>query len=113
MLPAINQLNKQKEIDKVFKLGKRLKGDFFYIKIIKTKNKNSRFCFIVSKKISKKAVVRNKIKRRLRDIIRKILLDMEIGADIIVCASPGIEKKNYKGIEKSVNSLLKIYKIIK
>lgn len=35
----------------------------------------TRFGFVVSKKVSKKAVVRNQVKRRLRHIVRQNILD--------------------------------------
>lgn len=107
MLPPENQLKKKKEIEKVFKLGKGLKESFLYIKAKMNKLENSRFCFIVSKKVAKKAVVRNKIKRRLREITRKNLLKIRKGLDIIIIALPGAEKENYKVLEEKINKLFK------
>ncbi len=55
MLPKINRLQKEKEIEEVFKKGKGFKEDFLIFKTAKNSLKTSRFGFIISKKISKKA----------------------------------------------------------
>ncbi|GAI32984.1 unnamed protein product, partial [marine sediment metagenome] len=62
MLNKRNRLKKKKDFDKVFKQGQGFKQDFLYLKIRKNNLKSSRFGFVVSKKFSKKAVIRNKIK---------------------------------------------------
>ena len=71
MLPKKNRLKNKKDFERVFKQGKGFKEDFLFFKITKNNLKENRFGFIVSLKVSKKAVLRNKVKRRLREIIKK------------------------------------------
>ncbi|ALV23341.1 hypothetical protein ASO20_01580 [Mycoplasma sp. (ex Biomphalaria glabrata)] len=65
----------------------------------------------ISKKIIKKAVERNKIKRIIREILRK--QDIKINYDLVIILSKNFSVKNiyYKKIEESIIFLLsKIYK---
>lgn len=107
MLPKENRLKREKDFERVFKKGKRFKGRFLFLRVLKSDLSESRFGFIVSKKISKKAVVRNKIKRRLREIIRSKLLDVKGGFDILIISLSGIENKEFKEVEEEVDEILK------
>ena len=61
---------------------------------------------MVSKKISKKAVIRNKVKRRLREAVRIILPRIKPCYDIIFFTRPGIEQKDFSEIKEAVSNLL-------
>ena len=106
MLPFKCRLKKKKDFENVFKSGKGFKEDSLYFKIKKNNLKNSRFCFVVGKNISKKAVERNKIKRQLREIIKKNLDEIKINADCVLIVMPGAES-DYNKLEKIVNKLFK------
>lgn len=113
MLPQKNRLRKKKEIDNVFKNGKGFKEDFLILKIKKNRLKNSRFAFIVSRKVSKKANVRNKIRRRLRELVKFKIKRTEEGTDVILIAVPGLEEKDFWEVEETVNKLFNKAKICK
>ena len=112
MLAKINRLRKNKDIQKVFEKGRIFKQDFLILKILPNDLYESRFAFIVSKKFSKKAVTRNKIKRRIREIVYSNLKKIQEGIDVIVIASPGLESKDFKEIKETINNLFKKAKII-
>jgi len=82
------------------------------LKKIKNNLPQSRFVFIISQKVSKKAVVRNKIKRRLAQIIRSNFKNIKGGADIVLIILPGAEKEDFLSIKKSLNNLLAKAKMI-
>ena len=63
----------------------------------------SRYGFSISKRVGK-AVVRNRVKRLLREILRSTLL--EPGWDIIFIARPASATADYTSLEKSINDLL-------
>jgi len=65
MLPKQNRLKKKKDCDSVIKQGRHNADRFLVLKIQRNSLEQSRIGFVVSKKISKKAVERNRIKRRL------------------------------------------------
>jgi ribonuclease P protein component len=82
------------------------------LKFVDNNLNQTRFGFIVSQKVSKKATVRNKVKRRFRQLIRKKLKQFKKGVDIIFIAIPGIEKKDFQAIEEIMEKLLKRAKIL-
>ena len=66
-----------------------------------------KFGFVISKKISKRAVDRNKIKRRLAESIRKNLDSFEKGIRIVFLVKRDVLNKNIKEIEEEVKKCLK------
>jgi len=107
MLPAKNRLNKKKDFNRVFKKGKALKEDFLILKYVKTESKHAKFGFIVSKKVAKKATIRNKVKRILRELIRARIPRAKKGIDAVLIGLPGIEKKEFLEVEKTIEKLFK------
>ncbi|MBZ9578149.1 ribonuclease P protein component [Patescibacteria group bacterium] len=105
MLPARNRLKKKKDFERVFKEGQGFKQGFLYLKIKKNNLKSSRFGFIVSKKFSPKATIRNKIKRRLRELVKIKLPEIKKGIDGIIIIIPGLEATDFHELEKIVNKL--------
>jgi ribonuclease P protein component len=112
MLPLKNRLRKKTDIEKVFKKGKGFKEDLLILKKVKNDSEESRFGFIVSQKVSKKASARNKIKRRLKALVEKRLKNIVPGVDVLIMAVPGIEKKDFRGIGKRIDGLFKKAKMI-
>jgi len=113
MLSKKNRLKKKKDFDDVFKRGQGFKDAFLYLKIKRNNLERSRFGFSVSKKFSFKAVERNKIKRRLREVIKLKIPIIKKGIDGIVVVMPGLEKSNFQDLEKAINRLFKKAKIFK
>ena len=68
--------------------------------------KVSRFGFVVSKKIAKKSTIRNKIKRRLREIIGRGLPEIKKGIDGVFISKTGLEKKGFQQLEETVSIIL-------
>lgn len=106
MLPKKRRILKLSEWNKLHKRGKGAHSIEIVLKYIKNNIEISRFGFIVSTKISKKAVERNLIKRRMRDVIEKNLSNIKEGYDIIFIAKPKIISNNYSEIEQRINKLL-------
>jgi ribonuclease P protein component len=112
MLSKENRLKRKKDFERVFKEGQGFKEDFLFLKIVKNNLKTSRFGFMVSKNFSKKATLRNKIKRRLRELVRINLVKVKKGIDGVLVAIPGLETKDFWEIEEIINKLFKKAKII-
>ena len=107
MLPQVNRLKKEKDFEKLFKNGKSFKNNFLVLKIAQNNLKESRFGFIISKKVSKKAILRNKIKRRLRSIIWQNIRDIKKGMDVALIIFPDLGKTNFLETKEILNTLLK------
>ena len=107
MLKKENRLRKNKDFEKVFKKGKSYYSDFLSLKIKENSSKQNRFAFIVSQKVAKRANVRNKIKRRLREIIKKEQEKIKPGWDVVLIAKPGAEKEKFRSLYEETNKLIK------
>lgn len=113
MLPKVNRLKKKKDFDRIFKSGKGIKEDFLFLKWTPNNLKISRFGFMVGKKISKKATLRNKIRRRLKEQVRLKLPKIKKGIDGILVANPGLETRDFWETEETLNKLFKKAKLYK
>jgi len=109
MLPKENRLKNKKDFEKVFKNGKGLKEGLLYVKFAGNNLAYSRFGFIVSTKVSKKAVVRNKIKRVLREAVKSEIKNIKKGIDAAIIVNPGIKKEE---LSLKIKSLFKKAKLI-
>jgi ribonuclease P protein component len=107
MLPQINRIKKKKDFDFIFKKGKSLKTSLLVFKILKNGLDYNRFASVVSLKVSKKAVVRNKIRRMFSAIMATKLKPADgIGKDIVIVAFSGIDKKPKEEIEQLINKII-------
>lgn len=107
MLPKENRLRKKKDFDLVFKIGKVAGSANFFLKHSKNNLNVSRIGFICSKKVSKKATQRNRIKRYLRETARGFLPLMRASEDIIVLAKPGSAVLDFHQTKDEVSQLFK------
>jgi len=108
-----NRLQKRKDIDLVFKKGKTFKEGLLLLKVLETDLSASRLAFVISQKVSKKANIRNKLRRRLKDISQKLLKEKkDRSRDILMIILPGLEKKEYKELESMVKKTFEKLKLI-
>ena len=105
------RIKKSIDFEKIFQTGKTITGRFVFLKTKKTKNKNCRLCFVVSSRVSKRAVERNKTKRRLREIARSVYLSLVPGYDIVIIAKKEILGKKYAETKDEIIKTLKEAKI--
>jgi len=111
MLAKMYRLAKQKDFDNVFKRGKPVFSTNLKIKFVTNERKNSRLAFVVSNKISKKATVRNKLRRQMSEIVRTNLKMIKMGYDVVVVVKQSILKRNFEQIEKELLADLKKAKL--
>ena len=98
------KLSKTSEFKKVFSEGRRIEGKNLIIFISKNDYNFNRPGIIVKKETGK-AVVRNKIKRWLREAFRMINKKLSPGYDIIVLAKNNVRESNYFEICYDLESL--------
>ena len=73
MLKQENRLRKKSVISALLRKGKVYKSRYFICRYFLKDEGSPRFSVAVSKKIDKRAVFRNRLKRRFREVIKKNL----------------------------------------
>ncbi|SCI28863.1 MULTISPECIES: ribonuclease P protein component [unclassified Romboutsia] len=100
-------LKKDSDFRKVYKHGKSFANRYLVMYILKNKSENSRIGISVSKKVGK-AIVRNKVRRRIKESYRlNIDENVKSGYDIVFIARVAIKDANYDEIEKSMKHLIR------
>ena len=90
MIPKKNRFIGKKAIDRVYKTARPVRSDAFNIRVKKANIDGYRLAVVVSKKVSKSAVVRNRIRRRIFEHVRKNIPSGDIqGKEIIVTVFEG------------------------
>jgi ribonuclease P protein component len=107
MLKKINRISKRKEFDDLRKNGGIIMSCPFFGVVIENKNDSLvKFGMVISKKISKKAVDRNKIKRRLMEVLNKNLSGFKKGQRILFLMKKEALKASVDNFEKEVGKLI-------
>ena len=112
MLPRKYRLVETKSFERAKKKGSVFQSKSFGMSVFKRNNAASQFGFIVSTKISKKAVERNRVKRLLRQPLLELLSQIRSGFDVVFLAKKEILKTNREALSKEVKGVLKIAKLI-
>lgn len=85
MLPRGHRLRKTRDFERVFSSRSAVSGRFIRAVYLKTTLPISRLAVTVSTKVSKKAVVRNKIRRRVRATLKEYV-PLPPSLDIVIIA---------------------------
>lgn len=112
MLKRNFRLRKSADFNKVYKQGSYSGAKYLYARIRKTRLPVTRAAVVVSKKISKKAVVRNRINRRTTEIIREMWPKLKTGFDIIIITRAEIDALSRQQLQKELETVLKKAKVI-
>ena len=112
MLPKENRLKKKSAFNATYKTGKTLhkNGITIFCGKSKTEGYPTKIGFVVSKKIHKRAVKRNRIKRLMRESVRLIIKNNNLNTDcmsLIFVASDKLLNKNFAEIDASIKKLVK------
>lgn len=87
MLSKQQRFHTQGAVRRVMQHGKPIRGRHMMVRSIDTRSPVSRVAIVVSKKIYKAAVKRNKTRRRLYDIVRHELAKQSVVKDITITVS--------------------------
>ena len=88
MLSREQRITKKKDFDFIFSKGRSRYANFLGVKLVQNSLTFNRFGIIVSNKVSKSAVVRNLLRRRLYAQLFTLLPELKIGYDILVVVQP-------------------------
>ncbi|MEK7172199.1 MAG: ribonuclease P protein component [Patescibacteria group bacterium] len=99
MLPRKFKIGNKARIEYIIKKGRRINGKFFQLRGLPSRMPHLRFSVIVSGKISKKAVERNFIRRRIYEAIHTGVLSPKC-YDIVVLVSRKIIDADWDEIKE-------------
>ena len=108
MLKQKNRLKKPREFTFLYNRGKKKVGRFLVVYFRKRSQEDNRIGFTVSKKVGN-AVIRNHIKRQLREIVRLHPLVSGTGMDIVIIARRSAVNASYQELCADLESLLPKY----
>lgn len=113
MLKKRYRLTKDKDFERVFKQGSSAYVSSLGLKMAANSLGGPRFAILVSKKVSKKAVARNKIKRQIRNILREEYVpEINKNCDIVVICLPTIINKTFEEIQAELKIAFHKLKLI-
>lgn len=107
MLSRKNRLSKQKDFEAIFKEGKSQKASGLTIFFRPNKEGIRRLAIVVSAKSAKKAVDRNRFRRRAKEVFKKTEKNLKTGLDLVLIAGPAAVHCSYQEIEQAIVALLK------
>jgi len=113
MLPKAYRLPLKTEFDRLKKSGQIFQGKFFGLLLSWSSltTEISRFAVIVSNKIDKKAVKRNKIRRLVYEALWSLHPKIKNGAEAVFLVKKTINKATLREIKNEIENLFKRTKL--
>ncbi len=99
-----HRLTASKQFSQIHREGLSIANRFLVVRVLSNGLDYSRFGFQVSKRIGN-AVVRNRVKRRLREVVR--LTPVNPGWDAVFIARRGINQANFQELQQATENLLR------
>jgi len=110
MLPGKFRLHRREEIVPVLRYGRPFPSPLIMVRIRPNRIGNPRAAVIVANAVSKKAVVRNRIRRRIQEVIRKEFLSTLPNIDIIISAKSGAVNASSNEFQKVLEGIFHAYR---
>jgi ribonuclease P protein component len=107
MLAKVYSLKGERTIKEVLKNGKKFQSDNFGAFFTESKDQeNPKFAFVISKKVSKLAVNRNRVKRAMSEAVRRNVKNVPNKIQIVFLAKKSIVERSTEEIMKEVESFI-------
>jgi len=107
MFSQENRLRHEKDIKALFLKGKSAFGVLVSVKFYPNRLGVARFAVVIGTKVAKRAVVRNRLRRQVREIIKKYLAEMKPGYDVALLIKKEAIGKKSRQIEEELVATLK------
>lgn len=97
-------IKKSEEFNRARSKGKTFRNKQFTMNRCPNGLQYSRFGFIITKKVGK-ATVRNKLRRRLKALVRERLDSIEKGFDFVIVPRPQTSELSFMELEKNLDHI--------
>ena len=107
MIPFVNRFHGHNSLRFVYKQGQAVRSRLFTIKVVPNPHrKQTRIAVVVSKKVFKKAVQRNRVRRQIYEYARlRLLKNQDIYDIAIIVLSGELLSTPYSEITEQLNQL--------
>lgn len=102
MLKRLFRLTEDKDFQTVYRRGRYNATALFSVNALPNKFGRTKIGIVVNKKVSKKAVERNAVKRQVREIVRDLLPGIQKGQNIVITVRLAALRADYKIMEKDI-----------
>jgi ribonuclease P protein component len=99
------RLSRNSDFQRVRRLGKSYASPIMVLAFLRNELDHHRFGFVVSKRLGK-AVLRNKVKRRMKEAARLRMANIKPGVDIVFIARKQIGQATYTDVCQTMAQLL-------
>ena len=110
MLGRKHRINKEL-FTEIIRAGKSVSSNNLSLKIRPIPFDGNAFAFVVSSRVAKKAVDRNKLKRSARHIVVKMMPEIKNGLGIIIFFKKGSENLNFQELADEIKIIFQKAKI--
>ncbi len=97
------RLRSRREYNAIFKQGRIWSNELLVLRTLPNQLNHNRFGLVTSRRVGN-AVVRNRVRRRLREILRS--LATRPGWDVVISARAAAARADYHELERVVTKLL-------
>lgn len=101
MLPKHHRLTRTKDFARVRRRGRSAGNNLLVVYVLPLRSPEIRVGFSVSKKVGK-AVVRNRVKRRMREAVRRRIPQMRLGQHVVLIARPAAAGATFCELENAI-----------
>lgn len=109
MLKKENRLKSQGEFSRILKEGKRFSAQYLLIAATPSKEKAARVGIVISKKVEKKAVHRNRLRRIVAHVFEHLIKDSAPKADVVIIIRSKPPTEVYAALEKDIKQWYAAY----
>lgn len=103
-----HRLGASARISEIHRRGRSVANGLLVMRVLPNGLERSRFCFVTGKRVGK-AVIRNRVKRRLREAVRHSAAAP--GWDSVLIARKGAGEADYDQLDKAVQNLIRRTKL--
>lgn len=113
MLPKPHRLSQKRDVERVSRTGRPVFAPNLTIRAIPNRAGCLRTTIVVGLKVSKRSNVRNRVKRLIREVIRRHIPSIRSDADLVVYVKPSAVGKHYRELADELGMVLDRARILR